>query len=76
MARKSQKTAVSPHNNVDHPESLHTQIAALAHSLWQERGCPEGTPEADWFTAEQQIAERKTEIIKVVRRARRVEASV
>ena len=28
------------------------QIAALAYSLWQSRGCPEGTPDEDWFNAE------------------------
>jgi Protein of unknown function (DUF2934) len=29
------------------------QIAALAYALWQARGCPEGSPEVDWFQAEQ-----------------------
>jgi len=28
------------------------EIAALAYSLWQARGCPEGSPEDDWFNAE------------------------
>ena len=28
------------------------QIAALAKKLWEARGCPEGSPEVDWFTAE------------------------
>ena len=32
------------------------KIAALAYELWQGRGCPEGTPEEDWFRAEQEIA--------------------
>ena len=27
------------------------EIAALAYELWQERGCPEGSPEVDWFEA-------------------------
>ena len=39
-------------------ESLHEQIVALAHALWRERGCPEGSPEEDWFTAEQQVKQR------------------
>ena len=30
-------------------EILHEQIAALAYALRQERGCPEGSPEEDWF---------------------------
>jgi hypothetical protein len=27
-------------------------IAALAHQLWIERGCPIGSQEEDWFNAE------------------------
>jgi len=34
------------------------EIAALAHELWQARGCPEGSPEEDWFQAERQLAKR------------------
>ena len=34
---------------------LHEQIAALAPALWQERGCPEGSPEEDWFRAEKEL---------------------
>jgi hypothetical protein len=30
-------------------------IAALAYQLWQARGCPAGSPEADWFQAEQKL---------------------
>lgn len=29
----------------------HREIAALAHELWLARGCPEGSPEEDWFKA-------------------------
>jgi hypothetical protein len=36
---------------------IEEQIAALAHALWRERGCPEGSPEDDWYKAEQQIGE-------------------
>lgn len=31
------------------------QIAALAYALWEARGCPEGSPEDDWFQAEQEL---------------------
>jgi len=27
-------------------------IAELAYRLWEERGCPEGSPEEDWYAAE------------------------
>jgi hypothetical protein len=35
------------------------QIALLAHQLWEQRGCPEGSPEEDWFRAEQELAARR-----------------
>lgn len=31
------------------------EIAALARKLWDERGCPEGSPEQDWYEAERQL---------------------
>ena len=36
----------------------HGDIAALAHALWQARGCPEGSPEEDWFHAAQELRAR------------------
>ena len=32
------------------------QIQAVAHELWEARGCPEGSPEVDWFEAERQLS--------------------
>jgi hypothetical protein len=32
---------------------LQEDIAALAYTLWQSRGCPHGTPDEDWFNAEE-----------------------
>jgi hypothetical protein len=37
------------------PSSRQTEVAQLAYSLWQQRGCPEGSPEIDWLNAEQQL---------------------
>lgn len=31
------------------------EIARLAYALWQSRGCPDGSPEQDWFAAEEKI---------------------
>jgi hypothetical protein len=39
----------------EEPDS--TSIAALAYQLWQARGCPEGSPEIDWFLAEQKLSQ-------------------
>ena len=33
----------------------HREIAALAHELWQARGCPEGSPEVDWHEAVKEL---------------------
>lgn len=30
-------------------------VTELAHCYWLLRGCPEGSPEVDWFRAEKQI---------------------
>jgi hypothetical protein len=36
----------------------HEEIAALAHELWQARGCPAGSPDEDWFHAVRQLRTR------------------
>jgi|SRR5580704_7736045 hypothetical protein len=36
----------------------HDDIAALAYELWHARGCPEGSPEEDWFNAAQELRSR------------------
>jgi len=33
-------------------------IARLAYSLWEARGCVGGSPEEDWLQAEQQLLSR------------------
>ena len=38
----------------------HDAITALAHHYWQARGCPEGSPEEDWFRAICQIKHNRT----------------
>jgi hypothetical protein len=32
-----------------------SSIAALAYQLWHARGCPDGSPDVDWFQAEQEL---------------------
>ena len=32
-----------------------TEIAARAHELWKQRGCPVGEPLLDWYTARAQL---------------------
>jgi hypothetical protein len=38
------------------------QIASLAHTLWEARGCPEGSPDQDWYEAERQLTGRITQV--------------
>ena len=37
------------------PAQYREEIARLAYTLWQERGCPDGSPDDDWNRAEQQL---------------------
>ena len=37
----------------------HDEIAELAHSLWIARGCPQGSPEVDWFQAARELRARR-----------------
>jgi hypothetical protein len=41
----------------DEPEIAPTQeaIARLAYSLWEARGCTNGSPEDDWLRAEEEL---------------------
>jgi DUF2934 family protein len=34
------------------------EVARLAYSYWLARGCPEGSPEADWLRAEQEVQQQ------------------
>ena len=47
-------TAVEP---ISEPENQQ-EIIALAHELWQARSCPKGSPDEDWFRAEEKLKGR------------------
>jgi hypothetical protein len=36
------------------------EIAALAYTYWEARGCQGGSPEADWLRAEQELSAKLT----------------
>jgi hypothetical protein len=72
MAQKSSKIRAAAEESTD-VGPLSEQIAALAFALWQERGCPDGTAEADWFRAEQEVKAKldsQSEIVKALSRVR------
>jgi hypothetical protein len=56
---KTESAQVSARMDASEPEN-HGKIAALAYQFWQERGCPIGSPEEDWFRAEQALRRQKT----------------
>ena len=45
----------------------HGETSELAYSLWQGRGCPEGSPEEDWFRAAYQLRARPSSVRAVSR---------
>lgn len=49
-------TAESKRKNTVTAASEPDHIAKLAYALWESRGCPIGSPEEDWFRAEQDLA--------------------
>jgi hypothetical protein len=36
----------------------HRETAELAYELWEARGCPDGSPEEDWFRATKELLAR------------------
>lgn len=36
-------------------ETERARTAELAYQFWEERGCPIGSPEEDWYRAEQEM---------------------
>ena len=39
-------------------EPSYNEVAALAYSFWEARGCQGGSPEEDWILAEQKLRAR------------------
>ena len=38
----------------------HDEIAVLAYSYWEARGCQGGSPDEDWLRAERELRTRRT----------------
>ena len=48
-----------------HSSDLEDQeVASLAYSYWLARGCPEGSPEEDWFRAAQEVRQQHKTTVK------------
>jgi DUF2934 family protein len=61
MSQTATKMALDAATENGKPQTHHEQIAVLAYLLWHERGCPDGSPETDWFQAEQALANSQYE---------------
>jgi hypothetical protein len=42
--------------------SMQENLEKLAYGLWQERGCPYGSPEFDWLEAERSLRESSEQV--------------
>jgi hypothetical protein len=43
---------------IEHPGVDQEAIARLAYFYWEERGCPNDSPDEDWFRAEAELRNR------------------
>ena len=45
-------------NEIEHPGLDREAIGCLAYFYWKERGCPNDSPDEDWFRAETELRSR------------------
>jgi hypothetical protein len=58
-ASKQELTTAVGAGQAEPAQSLNPEeIAARSYELWHERGCPIGSPEVDWFRAEDELRDR------------------
>ena len=59
--RAGRAKAATPSDQNDRGVTIPTyeDIALLAYSYWESRGCPVGSPDEDWFRAELDISRRQ-----------------
>ena len=43
---------------IEHPGLDREAIGRLAYFYWEERGCPNDSPDEDWFRAEAEVRRR------------------
>ena len=65
MAKSKIAVVASPESPQDATQNVisearnQAEISALAYELWIQRGCPLGSPEVDWFRAEEELKRQK-----------------
>lgn len=58
---KAEYNACKVEKEIGHTDPKHEELARLAYQGWQQRGRPIGTPEEDWFRAEEEIKQHLNE---------------
>ena len=64
MAKSNMAVMAGPESPQDATQNViseppnQAEISALAYELWIQRGCPLGSPEVDWFRAEEEVKKR------------------
>ena len=43
---------------IEHPTADREDISRLAYLYWEERGCPNDSPDEDWFRAEAELRQQ------------------
>jgi Protein of unknown function (DUF2934) len=59
-SRNAHEFTAQVHMNTVHgvPAFGHKEIAARAHQIWLEKGSPEGSADADWYQAAEELRSR------------------
>ena len=55
MATTTPALISEPQNAPPEIQFTPDEIAVLAYTLWQDRGCPDGCPDDDWYEAERRL---------------------
>lgn len=59
LSRTKKRTGDNLPRVQDSPPPDQREIATLAYSYWEARGCSEGSPEGDWFRAVDELRRRR-----------------
>jgi len=60
-SRSTASTAVLEPGDAPGASLSRTEIAALAYSYWEARGCQGGSSEEDWLRAEREMRDRQSQ---------------
>ena len=52
---RNHRSAEATDLGIEHRALDQEAIALLAYSYWEERGCPNDSPDEDWFRAEAEL---------------------